>query len=71
MPDNSNELEGPKEEYSWDWQGPGGTLTELSSGRTIWLQGEEGDRFDLEYELCDDITQRNEMAVAYFEVIED
>lgn len=56
--------------YDWDFCGFGGTLTRLSDEASIWMQGEEANQFDDDWENCEDAHQANLLASAYDDVME-
>jgi hypothetical protein len=56
--------------YDYDWQGIGVLLTDCESGRTIFVQGEDGSNLYDELEACDEIGFELIMS-EYFACIEE
>lgn len=68
---SAREQVAPAAAYDWEWSGPGGALTRLSDGWSVWLQGDDASEFDEQWEACEDDEQRNVLGSAYDEVMEE
>lgn len=56
--------------YSWDWAGFGGTLTRLSDGASLWMQGDDACEFDDKWDSLDTDDCRDLLASEYDHVME-
>ena len=56
--------------YSWDYCGFGGTLTNEWNGKSVWLQGDDADQFDDEWESCEGDEAQSVLASAYDDIME-
>jgi hypothetical protein len=64
-------LEIDGDEYSWDYEGFGGTLTRLSDGKSVYLQGEEAADFDEKWDRSQGQSEQNDLGDMYGDVMEE
>ena len=54
-------------EYSWEFDRVGGTLTQLATEKTIYLQGDDATNFDMEFQALQSVPQvLNSVCGEYF-----
>ena len=57
-------------QYNWEWRGYGGVLTRISDSATLWMQGDDANNFDDEWQDCASVEDQNRLASAYDDVMD-